>query len=158
MSAPASANKLQNNPHSELLSAVNGNAELAVNQFQEQASSNLDYSRNSLSGLEFVIDDASDIFDVLEPEQAENLVNLFASYILSVAYKEFGGRFSLINNDDEVIPVLILGEPDFEVVVLAHDKVRGRINGDKADNIPFFYQGIVEHVKSAIKGKKVVIK
>jgi len=49
-------------------------------------------------------------------------------------------------------PVLIVGEPEFRVAMIAWDKVRGRLSGDKADNIPFFYAGFAERVRGAQPG------
>jgi hypothetical protein len=147
---PKSAN------HYGILNAIEENAQLVVEQFQGQASGKLDFTKESLPHLEFVISDASDFVDALEPEQVDNLVNIFSSYILYVAYKEYGGQFSVVGKD--AFPLLMIGEPIFFVGIMAHDKVNGRINGDKADNIPFFYQGLVEHVQSAKQGTKELLK
>jgi hypothetical protein len=46
----------------------------------------------------------------------------------------------------------VVGEPKFHVALLAFDKVRGRLGGDKADNIPFFYEGFSQRVVAASPG------
>ena len=52
--------------------------------------------------------------------------------------------------------MLVVGEPKFHVALMAFDKVRGRLAGDKGDNIPFFYEGFAARVKSAVPGTKVL--
>jgi hypothetical protein len=46
--------------------------------------------------------------------------------------------------------------PQFHVAIITFDKVRGRLGGDKADNIQFFYQGFSERVRSAKPGTKAL--
>ena len=158
ISAPQiSAEDLNNDPHLSILSAIKANAEMVVDKYKNDDFLKVDYSRESLNSIENVLDDLSDITYEVDIELVGNAINLHASYILNVAYNEFGGRFSVIKRGNEVLPILIVGEPNFEVGIIAHDKVKGRINGDPADNIPFFYQGFVEHVESATPGKKVII-
>jgi hypothetical protein len=51
--------------------------------------------------------------------------------------------------------VLVVGEPSFHVAMISWDKVRGRLNGDEADNIPFFYAGFAKRVREAEPGNHV---
>ena len=39
-------------------------------------------------------------------------------------------------------PLLVVGD-DYSVAFLAMEKVAQRLDGDEADNIPFFYEGFV---------------
>ena len=48
--------------------------------------------------------------------------------------------------------MLVVGEPAFRVAMIARDKVRGRLSGDRGDNLPFFYQGFAERVRRAEPG------
>jgi hypothetical protein len=52
--------------------------------------------------------------------------------------------------------VLVVGEPSFHVAMIAWDKVRGRLKGDEADNIPFFYAGFAKCVREAEPGSHVL--
>jgi hypothetical protein len=36
--------------------------------------------------------------------------------------------------------------------MMALEKVRGRVGGDEADNIPFFYAGFAERARKAVPG------
>ena len=36
--------------------------------------------------------------------------------------------------------------------MITWDKVRGRLGGDEADNLPFFYDGFAERVRRAAPG------
>ncbi len=144
--------------HLGIVKIVEENTKVAIEQNLNFVKGKLDLSRESLKDIEFVLDDASFFVEDLSEEQKVNLVDIYASYILNVAYKEYGGRFTILKLNDESVPVLIVGEPEYSIAILAHDKVEGRMNGDKADNIPFFYQGLVEHVRDAKKGEKLIVK
>lgn len=52
--------------------------------------------------------------------------------------------------------MLVVGEPEYHVALLAADKVRGRVLGDEADNIPFFYEGFAARVRSATPGLHII--
>ena len=52
--------------------------------------------------------------------------------------------------------LLVVGEPKFHVAIMTFDKVRGRLGGDDADNIPFFYEGFAARIRSAKRGTKAL--
>ncbi len=124
----------------DLTTQIHQKAELAISQFQERAGGKLDYSVKSLEVVDEMLDEASDFVDEMPPEHVSSLVNLMGSYILAVAHKEHGGNFYW--NEEKDQPLLVVGEPDFKVALMAINKVRTRLQGDKADNIPFFYKGL----------------
>lgn len=63
-----------------------------------------------------------------------------SAYINEVARREFGGRYVRVDEQDPV--ALVIGEPEFGVLVRTMSKVRGRVTNGDEDNIPFFYDGI----------------
>jgi hypothetical protein len=67
-----------------------------------------------------------------------------------VGRREFGGRY--LWHDERDQPVLVVGEPNFRVAMIAWDKVRGRVGGDAGENIPFFYAGFAERARQAKAG------
>lgn len=87
-------------------------------------------------------------------EAIEAIIELVGCYILEVGYREHGGKFSWYEKGQQ--PVLIVGEPTFHVAMMAFDKVRGRVSGDRGDNIPFFYEGFRERVNGATPGSRAV--
>lgn len=91
----------------------------------------------------------------LEPEQVTTLVQNFGCYILEVGRRAFGGRYLWHEGRDQ--PVLVVGEPDARVALLTWDKVRGRLGGDAADNILFFFQGFAEQARDATPGSDVLV-
>jgi hypothetical protein len=113
------------------------NAESAVKQLQGSVSRMLDYTPASLEAVESILAEAS--AQVLTPASKEALIELLGCYILEVGFRQHGGRFSWYEERKQ--PVLIVGEPEFHVAMIAFDRVRGRLSGDLGDNIPFFYQG-----------------
>jgi len=139
---------------SELEAQVREKANLAVAQFQDRAGGQLDFSSDSLVMVEEMLDEASQYIDQMPPADVTALVQLLGSYLLEVARTAHGGKFLWHQENDQ--PVLVVGEPSHHIAIMTFDKVRGRLNGDKADNIPFFYQGFDERVRSAKPGARVL--
>jgi hypothetical protein len=113
----------------------------------------LDFSEQSLAVVEELLDDASDVTD-LPDDAAQRMVEQFGCYVLEVGRRAYGGRYQWY--DARSAPVLIVGEPEFRVAILTWDKVRGRLGGDEADNIPFHYDGFAQRVRSAQPGVDVL--
>ena len=134
----------------ELGLQIKEKADLAVSQFQERAGGKLDYSPESLSIIEDMLAEASEFYNNLPSDQIESLSQLMGSYILYIGYKEHGGKFYW--SDEKNQPVLVVGEPDFKIAIMSFSKVKGRLSGDEADNIPFFYDGFSKRVNRAVKG------
>ena len=110
----------------------------------------LDYSDTSLALVEGALEEIAAYADELTPDQFQMLVQDFGCYILEVGYREFGGKYYWFDRRDQL--VLVVGEPAFRVALLTWDKVRGRLSGDRADNIPFFYAGFAERARCAVPG------
>lgn len=128
------------------------NAESAVKQLQERVSRLLDYTPESLEAVESILAGAS--AQVLTPASKEALIELLGCYILEVGFRQHGGRFSWYEERKQ--PVLVVGEPEFHVAMIAFDKVRGRLSGDVGDNIPFFYQGFSDRAKEGRPGTRAL--
>ncbi|MBO9880710.1 hypothetical protein [Xanthomonas sp. D-109] len=139
---------------SELETQIREKADLAVEQFQDRAGGRLDYSIDSLLVVEEMLDEASEYVGQMPPTDIVALVQLLGSYFLNVAHTAHGGEFVWHQERDQ--PVLVVGEPNFHVALMAFTRVRGRLNGNKADNILFFYQGFDERVRSALPGTRVL--
>lgn len=114
----------------------------------------LDYSEASLEIVEEMLDDASEFFPDFSESQARIIVQRFGCYLLEVGRHTFGGDYFWV--DDHEQPVLVVGEPDFHAATMTWDKVRGRLNGDTGDNIPFFFAGFARHVRTATPGSHVL--
>jgi len=110
----------------------------------------LDYSEASLAVLEEILEKAAGWEDEMTPEQLQNFAQACGCYVLEVGRREFGGRYCWHEQREQ--PVLVVGEPDFRVALLAHDAVRGRLSGDRAYNIPFLYAGFAERARRAEPG------
>jgi hypothetical protein len=119
-----------------------------------EADARLDYSEASLTVVEEMLGETSNFIDAMSASQVESLVPGFGCYILEVARRALGGRYLWHTQRDA--PVLVIGEPEFRVAMLTWDKTRGRLSGDEADNIPFFYAGVAEQVRSATHGVDVL--
>ena len=123
-------------------------SEKAVLTVQERTGEAPDYSEESLNTIEEALEEASQHATSLTERQVLGLAQLFGCYVLEVARRHLGGTYHW--DEQRSQPVLVVGEPQFHVGIIAWDKIRGRLNGDPADNIPFFYQGFAQRVRSAI--------
>lgn len=121
----------------------------------ESKFSGLDYSVESLAVVDTILEEVSEYKSAMNETQISNVVQMVGSYVFEVARKNFGGRYFWYDQLNQ--PILVTGQPDFDISLLAFDKVKGRINNGKEDNIPFFFQGYVERVKNAKPGDKATI-
>ena len=137
---------------SDLRKQVAEGAAAAVTHLSGRPGTVLDYSETSLAVLEEVLAEIASYAPQLE--ELDGLCSLISAYILETAVRAHGG---VVHWDDQRNqPVLVVGEPDYHVALMAFEKVRGRVLGDEADNIPFFYEGFASRVRSAIPGLRVL--
>ena len=139
----------------ELLQQVVAKARRAVEQLRDQSEGVLDYSESSLSVVDEILAEASDFTENMPGDQIDTLVRLLGSYVLEVGRHEFGGKYYW--HEERGQPVLVLGEPDYKIAILTFDKVRSRLFGGDADNIPFFYQRVAVRARTAGPGDDVLI-
>jgi len=121
-----------------------------VSQFQARAGERLDYSEESLATVEEMLAEASPYAKEMPAADVKALVELMGSYILEVGRRQHGGTYQW--HEARSQPVLVVGQPKFSVAMMTFDKVRGRLLGDSADNIVFFYEGFSERAKTASPG------
>lgn len=115
-----------------------------------QIDARLDFSETSLAVVEEKLEEASGFLDEMSADAVDRIAQQFGSYVLEVARRALGGVYQWYA--DRNAPVLVIGEPSFRVAMLTWDKTRGRLGGDEADNIPFFYAGVADRVRSATPG------
>jgi hypothetical protein len=126
----------------------------AVLVVRDRTGETLDYSEANLSVIEETLEEASHYFVGLPEDQARMLVQWFGCYILEVGRRTFGGAYRWYEERDQ--PVLVVGEPSFHVAMITWDKVRGRLQGDKSDNVRFFFEGFAQSVRRASAGTHVL--
>lgn len=136
-----------------LLDVVN-TAKRAIDAFHERSNGGLDFSEASLSIVEEMLAEASSHAEEMPQSQISGLVQLFGCYILEVARTQYGGEYAWL--DDTQGPVLVVGEPETHIAIATWAKVRGRLRGDPADNIPFFFQGFSDMARTPAPGKRML--
>jgi len=110
----------------------------------------LDFSVKSLEVVENALQEASEFYDEMSEDGKENLITSVGSYIFEVARRNFGGKYFWYEHLNQ--PILVTGQPEFEVSIVAFDKVKGRLENGKEDNIPFYFAGYIERVKNKQSG------
>jgi hypothetical protein len=129
-------------------------AKRAVDTFHDRSGCALDFSERSLQMVEEMLAEASDYISEMPQSEISSLVQLFGCYVLEVARTTYGGEYTWL--DDDRGPVLIVGEPATHIAIATWAKVRGRVSGDPADNIPFFYEGFAEMASALPAGKRTL--
>jgi len=136
--------ELSGDDYSELAANMLGNANALVKQFGDGVM--LDFSVESLHDLDQVIEGNTPLYRKADNNTRRIMIMKIGSYIFEVARQNFGGKYYWYNNLDQ--PILVTGQPEFEMSLLAYEKVRGRFENGVEDNIPFFFEGFVEGVKN----------
>lgn len=129
-------------------------AEAAVKMARSRNEATLDYSEASLEIVEEMLGEASKFSADFSESEMRLIVEPFGCYLLEVGRRTFGGDYFWV--DDHEQPVLVVGEPDFHAAIMTWGKVRGRLNGDTGDNIPFFFAGFAHRVRTATPGSHVL--
>jgi hypothetical protein len=122
--------------------------------FQERANGALDYSPKSLDVIDEMLEEAAPYVAEMDATSVDKLVHYAGCYLFQVARRAHGGQFYWHEGRDQ--PVLVVGEPNYRVALLTWDRVRQRLAGDPADNIPFFYAGFEERLRRAVAGDDVL--
>lgn len=138
----------------ELQDEVVRMAAAAVENLQERVQGGLDYTSSSLAKIEEILTEAAGYRDRLSEEQVQTIAQMVGCYILEVGRRDLGGEYFW--HEDREQPILVVGEPDFHVALMTWDKVKSRLRGDAADNIPFFYDGFAERARQAEKGTRAL--
>jgi hypothetical protein len=120
-----------------------------------EADPGLDFTPASLELIEKIFDEASAYFGEVPPQQGENMIQSFGCYVLEVAKREFGGRYTW--SAERMEPVLIVGEPKASIALMCWDKIRRRLKGDAGENIPYFYHGFTQKATSPAEGENILI-
>ncbi len=136
---------------SDALSEIQNQAERASLLFQERG---LDFSEASLEVVAELLAEAAVDLDDRSTEQLSALVELFGCYILEVGRRQYGGEYFWLEDRHE--PLLVVGEPTTHIAIASWGKVRGRLNGDESDNIPFFYKGFADYARRRPPRKRIV--
>ena len=140
----------------EFIEKSTNNAERLISSFNERLDNALDYSESSLEVLD---EDILSLFfenkDDIDSGMLEDIIAQAGSYIFEVARRNYGGKYYWYDHLNQ--PILVTGQPNFEISILAIEKVKFRIENGYEDNIPFFFEGYSERVKKGKKGDKAMI-
>ena len=136
--------ELSDGDQKQFITDMKANAEALVKQFNSGA--DLNFSVESLHDLDQIIEMNTPFYKKADNETKRKMIIKIGSYIFEVARQNFGGRYFWYDNLDQ--PLLVTGQPEFEMSLLAYEKVRGRFENGAEDNIPFFFEGYVEGVKN----------
>jgi hypothetical protein len=115
----------------------------------------LDYSEASLEVVEALLAEASEAIETISEDVQEALVQQLGCYLLAVGHRAYGGRTLWFEERQQ--PILVVGEPDARIAIATWDKVRSRLQGDEADNMPFFWAGFASRARKPKHGSDVLI-
>lgn len=139
----------------EFIKDMTSNAERITGAYNEMLNGALDFSVNSLKALDELLDQFHQNKNDIDDEMKSDVIAQAGSYIFEVARRNYGGKYFWYNQLNQ--PILVTGQPDFEISIIAFDKVRMRIENGKEDQIPFYFRGYEERVRKGISGDKAMI-
>ncbi|KEQ26840.1 hypothetical protein [Paenibacillus tyrfis] len=108
---------------------------------------NFDFSVDSLRNVDDILGELGDF--ELDDDILDSVSSMAGCYIFEVARRNYGGKYYWIQEREQ--PVLVTGEPEFSISILAFEKVRSRIQNGKEDEIPYYFDGYIQAIE---KGKK----
>ncbi len=129
------------------------NAQKYIEDFDVEGQ--LNYSENSLLNVDWFVDDQYQFGDPLNAEYNNEIIELVGSYVLEVARKIYGGEYYW--NETKTEPILVIGQPEFEISLSIYDKVRTRLETEHSENIIYYFNLFAEKVKAAKAGDKEMI-
>ena len=115
-----------------------------VQAMQQFFDSPLDYSIESLTEIDEMLDGLGKRREEFQEEAFFDLYSMTGCYVFETARRNYGGEYFWIEEENQ--PGLGAGYPDFLVVIKAWEKVRGRLVNGGEDNIPFYIAGYKEHI------------
>lgn len=138
--AGAAANEREQGTEEEIQNL----AAALVSQFEKAFT--LDFSIASLHTLDSILEQTAGHYkNQMDEATRKRTIAKAGAYIFEVARRNFGGKYYWYHQLNQ--PVLVTGQPDFEMSLLAYEKVKGRLENGYEDNIPFFFEGYVEGVE-----------
>ncbi|RKS87171.1 hypothetical protein DES39_0388 [Orbus hercynius] len=138
----------------ELYEEVKAWAENAIFHSPTWSINQLDYSEKSISVVEVILSEMAEKSLLLTEDQVTMLTQEYGCYLLFTAYKLYGGEFFWHGEQEQ--PMLIVGEPEANIVLLTWHKVKGRLMGDKLDNVAYFLEQFGNDASAPHAGKKVI--
>ncbi len=127
-------------------------ADLAVEAARQRPNSLLNFTPDSLHIVDDMLAEAAAHTPPLSEERRREVVQAFGSYVLEVARREFGGSYQWAQTEDA--PVLVVGDPDFQISLMTWSHVAHRLTGDAAASVTPFYQGFADRTRAATPGDK----
>ena len=133
---------------------VTGAAEHAVTSLQARAGGRLDFSVASLKAVDEMLVEVSAFVAELDEGIVTDVVQQLGCYVLEVGRRAFGGEYFWHEEGEQ--PILVVGEPEAHVALMAWSKVTGRITGDESDDIVFFFDGFAAKAAAPEPGSNVL--
>ena len=133
---------------------VTTTADHAVTALQARAGGRLDFSVASLKAVDEMLVEVSAFVADLDEDVVTDLVQQLGCYVLEVGRRAFGGEYFWHEEGGQ--PILVVGEPAAHVALMTWSKVTGRITGDEADDVVFFFDGFAAKAAAPEPGSNVL--
>ncbi len=137
----------------QLMDDIVNTARSFTQNFQDKGK--FDYSIESLSAVDALLEEVRDFVE--DEDMRYNIYTMTGCYVFETARKNYGGVYYWLQDRQQ--PILIAGEPDFSVSILAWEKVKGYLENGSEDSLPFYVAGYREHIEKGRtqKGYRVLI-
>lgn len=109
----------------EFIDSSMENAERIVQSFNDRYEGAFDYLESSLKALDELIENFAEFADQMDEEMKADFIAQAGSYVFEVARRTYGGKYYWYYPLDQ--PVLVTGQPSFEISFLAFEKIKNRL-------------------------------
>ena len=137
----------------EFVNSMSAAADMCVARFSNDDEM-LDYQPDSLRHLDLLLTEVQNFLDDMHPDQVKFLVSAFGSYLFEVVRRTHGGTYYWYEPEDQ--PVLILGEPEYKISMLAFGKIQ-KLLTDASESISQYYGRVVDQLQMAQPGDNLTV-
>lgn len=134
---------------------ISKQADELVSAFNERYNGDLDYSEKSLVSLDRILNSFSAMKHKMDEEVLQGITHEAGAYLFEVVRRNYGGKYYWLNTENQ--PILVIGQPEFEICITAYEKVRMRIANGAEDSIPYYVQLVSQTIKQAKPGDRATI-
>lgn len=133
---------------------IRKDAELAVAMAVARANGALDYSFDSFAVVDAMLREARRSAASMQEEGRQGLIAAFGCYLLETARRNAGGVYYWF--EQENMPVLVVGEPQFHIAVGTWWRVRDVLAATHDDGVAAFMFEFLQKIGVATDGERVL--
>lgn len=115
----------------------------------------LDYSVQSINVLDRLLCDITPNWGEMSADIKHEVITNASSYVLWVIKQQCGGSFYW--SEQRLQPVLVIGEPNYRVALMAQDRVKNKVEKTDAPGIILLYRQVMDELQAAVSTTDILL-